>query len=169
MIHEIKYYARRFQLWRHRKDFPYWWGRLHCTTCGKNVFKHKGDFFMLKPEIWEKAATSPITSPRMVLCRKCTERLLGRKLQASDYACPEDFYRDNSKWYDNLFNVRTRYYLCKGLYHVCSCLMWVVAWPILLLGAYFENKKDNLLFYKELYDELHRPRTEKELKDAKLC
>lgn len=34
---------------------------------------------------------TPVTSTRMVLCKKCTERLLGRKLTKSDYAVPEEF------------------------------------------------------------------------------
>lgn len=46
---------------------------------------------MLKPEIWKKATDTPFTSERMVLCKKCTERLLGRKLTKDDYAVPEAF------------------------------------------------------------------------------
>lgn len=95
MIKEIKhilgYYIRHFYLWHNRKKIPYWWVGLHCNACGKNVFKYRGDYFMLKPKIWKQATNTPVTSTRMVLCKKCTERLLGRKLTKSDYAVPEEF------------------------------------------------------------------------------
>ena len=89
----IKYYIRRVELWHHRKQFKYWWVKLHCNACGKNVFKHKRDYFHLKPKIWEQASRTPVTSPSMVLCKKCTERLLGRKLTKDDYAVPESFIK----------------------------------------------------------------------------
>ena len=86
MKHLIGYYINHFKLWLHRKQYKWWWVGLHCTACGKNVFKHKGDYFHLKQEIWEKAVATPVTSTSMVLCKKCTERLLGRKLEPQDYA-----------------------------------------------------------------------------------
>lgn len=89
--HILGYYIRRFYLWHNRKKVPYWWVGLHCNTCGKNVFKHRRDYFHLKPEIWEQASKTPVTSPDMVLCKKCTERLLGRELTKDDYAVPEEF------------------------------------------------------------------------------
>lgn len=96
--HFIGYYSRRFYLWKNRKQFPQWWARLHCNTCGKNVFRGRGDFFMLKHEIWKKATDTPFTSERMVLCKKCTERLLGRKLTKDDYAVPETFEEKEQQW-----------------------------------------------------------------------
>lgn len=89
----IRYYIRRFELWLHRKNFKYWWVGLHCNTCGKNVFKHPRDYFHLKPKVWKEASKTPVTSPSMVLCKKCTERLLGRKLTKDDYAVPESFIK----------------------------------------------------------------------------
>ena len=45
---------------------------------------------MLKPEIWEQVVDNPYTSTTYILCKKCTERLLGRKLCPNDYYHPED-------------------------------------------------------------------------------
>lgn len=64
---------------------------MHCTTCGRDVFKRKGDYFMLKPEVWEQVVDTPYTSTRMVICKKCTERLLGRKLTKDDYAVEDEY------------------------------------------------------------------------------
>ena len=89
----IKYYIRRLYLWSIRHKFEYWWIRLHCHHCGKDVFKHKGDYFMLKPEVWAKVVDNPYTSTHHVLCKRCTERLLGRKLVPED----EDSNRGNYK------------------------------------------------------------------------
>lgn len=86
MKHLFRYYFNRFCLWLHRKKDKYWWVGMHCNACGKNVFKHAGDYFMLKPEVWKQATNTPYTSTKWVLCKKCTERLLGRKLQPEDYA-----------------------------------------------------------------------------------
>jgi len=91
MKYIIRYYFNRYKLWLHRKQFKWWWVSLHCNACGKNVFKNPRDYFHLKPKIWKQASKSPVTSPSMILCRKCTERLLGRKLTKSDYAVPEEF------------------------------------------------------------------------------
>lgn len=90
MKHLLQYYLRRLYLWHIRKRFPYWWIGLYCHHCGKNVFKHKGDYFMLKPEIWAQVVDNPYTSTHHVLCKKCTERLLGRKLRPEDYYEPKD-------------------------------------------------------------------------------
>lgn len=86
----LQYYIRKFYLWRHRKYFPYWWIGVHCHHCGKNVFKHKGDYFLLKPEVWAKVVANPYTNTNHILCKHCTERLLGRKLRPEDYYVPED-------------------------------------------------------------------------------
>lgn len=85
MKHLINYYIRKIYLWRHRKTFKYWWIGLHCTTCGKNVFKHEGDYFCLKKKIWKQVCIPGYISTHYILCKKCTERALGRKLQSSDY------------------------------------------------------------------------------------
>ena len=85
MIHILRYYINRLFLWAHRKQFPYWWIGVHCHHCGKDVFKHKGDYFILKPEIWDQVVANPYTNFHHILCKKCTERLLGRKLRPEDY------------------------------------------------------------------------------------
>ena len=58
---------------------------LHCNACGKDVFKEKGDYFMLKDEIWEEVCNNDYISPASVLCKKCTEHFLGRELTREDY------------------------------------------------------------------------------------
>lgn len=45
---------------------------------------------MLKPEVWAEVVDNPYTSTTYVLCKRCTERLLGRKLRPEDYYQPED-------------------------------------------------------------------------------
>ena len=85
MIRLSKYYINRIFLWLHRKQFKYWWISLHCNLCGKDVFKHKGDYFMLKDEVWNIAIDTPYTNTKMILCKKCVERLLERKLTKDDY------------------------------------------------------------------------------------
>ena len=60
MKHLINFYINKFNLWRHRKTFKYWWIGLHCTTCGKNVFKYKGQL-LFRDDINHKwITTSPI-------------------------------------------------------------------------------------------------------------
>lgn len=90
MKHIIKHFIQRIYLWSIRKKFPYWWIGVHCNHCGRDVFKRKADYFMLKPEVWEKVVDNPYTSTYHILCKRCTERLLGRKLTQDDYYQPED-------------------------------------------------------------------------------
>lgn len=85
MKHIIQYFIARFNIWRHRKQNKYWWIRLHCNHCGRNVFKHKGDYFILKNKIWKEVCSNDYTRTTYILCKKCTERLLGRKLNNNDY------------------------------------------------------------------------------------
>lgn len=58
---------------------------LHCNACGKDVFKEKGDYFMLKDEIWEEVCDNDYISLTSVLCKRCTEHFLGRELTREDY------------------------------------------------------------------------------------
>lgn len=59
---------------------------LHCNTCGKDVFKNKGDYFMLKNKVWQEVCANDYVSQYYVLCKDCTEKFLGRKLTKDDYA-----------------------------------------------------------------------------------
>lgn len=81
----IKYYLQKIWLWVHRKQIKLWWVDLHCNTCGRSVFKRKGDYFMLKNEVWEEVCNNDVISKDYVLCKKCVERILGRKLNSNDY------------------------------------------------------------------------------------
>lgn len=92
-IDVIGYYVRKFELWKHRKENKYWWVGLHCTACGRNVFKHSRDYFVLKDRVWDQVVAPGYISRGDVLCRKCTERALGRKLTKSDFKHPE-LYED---------------------------------------------------------------------------
>lgn len=58
---------------------------LHCNGCGKDVFENKEDYFMLKDEIWQEVCKSDYVSIYNVLCKDCTEKVLGRKLVKEDY------------------------------------------------------------------------------------
>lgn len=58
---------------------------LHCNTCGKDVFKEKDDYFMLKDEIWKEVCNNDYISSTSVLCKRCTEHFLGRELTKEDY------------------------------------------------------------------------------------
>lgn len=58
---------------------------LHCNHCGKDVFKELGDYFMLKDDVWEQVCDNGFASKDMVLCKRCTEYWLGRKLTIDDY------------------------------------------------------------------------------------
>lgn len=60
-------------------------GSLHCNRCGKNVFINPKDYFMLKDEIWKEACNNKYWSLDSVLCKQCTEDLLERELQDTDY------------------------------------------------------------------------------------
>lgn len=59
---------------------------LFCNSCGKNVFKEPGDYFMLKDEVWAEVCDNGYVSPTHIMCKNCTEYWLGRKLTAEDYS-----------------------------------------------------------------------------------
>ena len=58
---------------------------LYCSLCGKNVFLHPLDYFMVKDKIWKKICHNDYITPERVLCRHCTEQILGRKLVDEDF------------------------------------------------------------------------------------
>lgn len=58
---------------------------LHCSTCGKDVFKDTRDYFMVKNEIWDEICNNDYISKTSVLCKTCAEKILGRKFKKSDY------------------------------------------------------------------------------------
>lgn len=57
---------------------------LHCSTCGKDVFKDPKDYFMLKDELWDEVCNNDYISKDFVLCLDCTEKILGRKITSED-------------------------------------------------------------------------------------
>ena len=69
---------------------------LHCNGCGKNIFKDKGDYFMLKDKVWQKVAENDYIGWHYILCKCCTESVLGRKLTKEDYinAPVNDFLKE---------------------------------------------------------------------------
>ena len=85
MKHILGYYIARFKLWLHRKNYKAWWVGVHCTACGRNVFKREGDYFVLRNKIWRQACRNIQASTTWILCKRCTERALGRKLRKTDY------------------------------------------------------------------------------------
>lgn len=70
---------------------------LHCNFCGKDVFKHPLDYFMVKDEVWHEVCDNDYVDPRFVLCRHCVEEILGRKLLDEDFIdAPVNYdYPDN--------------------------------------------------------------------------
>lgn len=58
---------------------------LHCNLCGKDVFKHPLDYFMLKDKIWNKITNNDYISQTHVLCRHCAEEILGREFVDEDF------------------------------------------------------------------------------------
>ena len=72
---------------------------LHCNLCGKNVFEHPLDYYMLKDEIWDKITDNNYISRTSVLCRDCAEQILGRKFQDEDFIdAPVNYdYIDNER------------------------------------------------------------------------
>lgn len=58
---------------------------LHCSTCGKDVYKNPRDYYMLKDEIWSIVCDNDYISKTDVLCRDCAEKILGRKFRKSDF------------------------------------------------------------------------------------
>lgn len=78
------------------KDMADYMG-LYCNMCGKNVYENKGDYFMLKDEVWAEVCDNNYVSPTHVLCKKCTEHFLGRSLTKEDYknAPVNDFLLEN--------------------------------------------------------------------------
>ena len=67
---------------------------LHCNTCGKDVYKNKEDYFMLKDEVWEEVCNNDYIAQTHILCKRCTEHFLGRNLTKEDYtkAPVNDFF-----------------------------------------------------------------------------
>ena len=58
---------------------------LHCSTCGKDVFKDPLDYYMLKNKIWEEEiCNNDYISKTYVLCKDCAEKILGRKFTIED-------------------------------------------------------------------------------------
>lgn len=57
---------------------------LHCNLCGKDVFADPLDYFMLKDEIWNEVTANDYISHTHILCRHCTEKILGREITAED-------------------------------------------------------------------------------------
>lgn len=57
---------------------------LHCSTCGKDVFKNPKDYYMLKDEVWNEICNNDYISKSSVLCRDCAEKILGRKFTRED-------------------------------------------------------------------------------------
>lgn len=57
---------------------------LHCSTCGKDVFKDPRDYYMLKDELWEEICNNDYISKTDVLCLSCAEKILGRKITSED-------------------------------------------------------------------------------------
>lgn len=109
-----KWYDNDFNNWRAIAEVPEVdlslydpeapiYGSLHCNCCGKNVFKHPGDYFMLKDEVWAKVCDTQYISTEDVLCRKCTEHYLGRKLTPKDYsdAPVNDFLNQTIEFAEN--------------------------------------------------------------------
>lgn len=58
---------------------------VHCNLCGKDVFKEPNDYFMVKDAIWDEVCDNDYISPTYILCKSCTEKILGRKLTREDY------------------------------------------------------------------------------------
>jgi len=57
---------------------------VYCNLCGKNVFKNKNNYFMLKDSVWREVCSHGKASYTYILCRRCAERCLGRRLTAED-------------------------------------------------------------------------------------
>ena len=62
------------------------WKSLHCNACGKNVKIDPDDDFMLHEELWAEACEKGGVCYDDVLCKKCVEDFIGRKLTAADLA-----------------------------------------------------------------------------------
>lgn len=58
---------------------------LHCNLCGKNVFEHPLDYFMVKDKVWREVVNNDYVTTHSVLCRHCVEEILGRKLEDKDF------------------------------------------------------------------------------------
>lgn len=81
----------------YKKPAPYM--GLFCNHCGKNVFENPEDYFMLKDEVWDEVCDNGYVRRTHVLCKKCTEYWLGRKLTLEDYndAPVNDFIKNKLK------------------------------------------------------------------------
>ena len=56
---------------------------LNCCGCGKRVFD-KTNYFMLHDELWRKICKKGERNETDVLCKRCCELILGRKLTRKD-------------------------------------------------------------------------------------
>lgn len=70
---------------------------LYCNQCGRDVFATKGEYVILKDEVWKQVCDNDYTSPSHILCKDCIERLLGRKLKPEDYY----EYEESPKYVEN--------------------------------------------------------------------
>lgn len=59
---------------------------LGCNGCGRNVLLDRNDYYMLKDDVWDRICTHEHVDISDVLCRKCGERILGRKFTKDDLA-----------------------------------------------------------------------------------
>ena len=57
---------------------------LHCCGCGKSVSIDKTNYFMLHDELWKKICKKGERNESDVLCKRCCELILGRKLTRKD-------------------------------------------------------------------------------------
>lgn len=71
---------------------------LHCNLCGRDVFKHPLDYYMLKDKIWKEITDNCYVSSTSVLCRNCAEQILGRKFVDEDFTdAPVNYvYKDDN-------------------------------------------------------------------------
>ena len=57
---------------------------VHCNGCGKPVFYDKLNYFMLHDELWREICKIDHRDTSDVLCKRCCEMILGRKLIKKD-------------------------------------------------------------------------------------
>ena len=70
---------------------------LHCCGCGKGVFDNT-NYFMLHDELWRKICKKGKRNETDVLCKRCCELILGRKLTRKDLNdAPINLYLKNWK------------------------------------------------------------------------
>lgn len=70
---------------------------LHCCGCGKDVSDNT-NYFMLHDELWRKICKQGERNETDVLCKRCCELILGRKLTRKDLNdAPINLYLKNWK------------------------------------------------------------------------